>query len=410
MWVVLYDDGTSLTTASERIACSLAEAERQRGRRVTVRRLDDVETHPRGTEKPARPPGRARGDGPVRPGGTDKLSVPGPSSAVAGTGSVPEPIRPAERFARPKPISEPEPAPHPSRSPHLDPNRPKARSQPTRRSSPGHSQHQSRLAKADHRNRSPHLNCPRFWGRRKRWSRCRPRNQPRCPNRPAKPHGPNSPANPNRPARPRLREAADSCSTRSLPPASSSLPHWSITGMCCLESVPIPAPVRRRSAVLPIARSCYLRWISRRSCTSATQSMRHRRPRSHRRSRRVRRPGHQGRRIQPPGQPGRRHLPKARSPRRVRLPAAGRQPLPGEDDIDEDIDEDTSDCHQRHRGARSGRARGRSGERAGARRGVDLGQRTRARCLRLRGEQPDAAGLSASFPGVRGASCAAVPA
>ena len=152
MWVVLYDDGTSLTTASERIACSLAEAERQRGRRVTVRRLDDVETHPRGTEKPVRPPGRARGDGPVRPRGTDKPLVPGPSSAVGGTDSVPEPIRPAERFAGPKPISEPEPAPHPNR------NRPKAWSQPARRSSPSHSQHQSRLAKADHRNRSPLLN------------------------------------------------------------------------------------------------------------------------------------------------------------------------------------------------------------------------------------------------------------
>ena len=100
MWAVVYDDGMSLTTASERIARSLAEAERQRGRRVTVRRLEDVETHPRGTEKPARPPGRARGDGPVRPRGAD--SVP-----------EPEPIRPAERFARLRPISEPEPVPAP---------------------------------------------------------------------------------------------------------------------------------------------------------------------------------------------------------------------------------------------------------------------------------------------------------
>jgi hypothetical protein len=158
MWVVLYDDGTSLTTASERIACSLAEAERQRGRRVTVRRLDDVETHPRGTEKPARPPGRARGDGPVRPGGTDKLSVPGPSSAVAGTGSVPEPIRPAERFARPKPISEPEPAPAPEPVPAPGPEQAES-PEPTRTSEqPGHFQHQSRLAKAGHRNRSPLLN------------------------------------------------------------------------------------------------------------------------------------------------------------------------------------------------------------------------------------------------------------
>ena len=41
MWAVLYDDGTSLTTVSEPIARSLAEAERERGHRVTIRRLDD---------------------------------------------------------------------------------------------------------------------------------------------------------------------------------------------------------------------------------------------------------------------------------------------------------------------------------------------------------------------------------
>ena len=68
MWAVLYDDGMSLTTASERVAQSLAEAERQRGHRVIVRRLDDVETR------------------------------------------QPEPIRPAERLARSQPISEPGPA------------------------------------------------------------------------------------------------------------------------------------------------------------------------------------------------------------------------------------------------------------------------------------------------------------
>jgi len=115
MWAVLYDDGMSLTTASERIARSLAEAERQRGRRVAVRRLDDAETDPRGVEKPARPPGRARGEGPVRPRGTDKPSVPGPSRTVGSADSVPEPepIRPAERLARPKPISEPELGPAP---------------------------------------------------------------------------------------------------------------------------------------------------------------------------------------------------------------------------------------------------------------------------------------------------------
>ena len=76
MWAVLYDDGTSLTTVSEPIARSLAEAERQRGHRVTIRRLDD-----------------------------DADGVP-----------EPEPVRPSERYARPEPISEPEPAPAPGQA------------------------------------------------------------------------------------------------------------------------------------------------------------------------------------------------------------------------------------------------------------------------------------------------------
>jgi len=77
MWAVLYDDGTSLTTVSEPIARSLAEAERQRGHRVTIRRLDD-----------------------------DADGTPEPEPE-------PEPIRRAERFARLETISEPEPAPAP---------------------------------------------------------------------------------------------------------------------------------------------------------------------------------------------------------------------------------------------------------------------------------------------------------
>jgi outer membrane biosynthesis protein TonB len=81
MWAVLYDDGTSLTTASEPIAHSLAEAERQRGHRVTVRHLDDVAD-----------------------------SVP-----------EPEPMSQAERFARPEPISEPEPALPPEPIPAPEP-------------------------------------------------------------------------------------------------------------------------------------------------------------------------------------------------------------------------------------------------------------------------------------------------
>ena len=76
MWAVLYDDGTSLTTVSEPIARSLAEAERQRGHRVTIRRLDDD----------------------------------------ADSGPEPEPIRLAER-------REARAAPNPSRPPH--PSRPR---------------------------------------------------------------------------------------------------------------------------------------------------------------------------------------------------------------------------------------------------------------------------------------------
>ena len=81
MWAVLYDDGTSLTTVSEPIAHSLAEAERQRGHHVTVRRLDDD---------------------------------------VANGAPEPEPesVRPAGRLARLEPISQPEPnlEPEPTRA------------------------------------------------------------------------------------------------------------------------------------------------------------------------------------------------------------------------------------------------------------------------------------------------------
>ena len=64
MWAVLYDDGTSLTTVSEPIAHSLAEAERQRGRHVTVRRLDDVADERAGarTDSLGRAVGEARTD------------------------------------------------------------------------------------------------------------------------------------------------------------------------------------------------------------------------------------------------------------------------------------------------------------------------------------------------------------
>jgi hypothetical protein len=82
MWAVLYDDGTSLTTVSEPIAHSLAAAERQRGRHVIVRRLDDA---------------------------ADGAQEPEPE---------PEPIHPAGRLARPEPISQPVPIlePEPART------------------------------------------------------------------------------------------------------------------------------------------------------------------------------------------------------------------------------------------------------------------------------------------------------
>jgi outer membrane biosynthesis protein TonB len=81
MWAVLYDDGTSLTTVSEPIARSLAEAERQRGHRATVQRVDDI----------------------------------------ADSAPEPEPTHQAERFARPEPISEPAPAPAPEPDPAPEP-------------------------------------------------------------------------------------------------------------------------------------------------------------------------------------------------------------------------------------------------------------------------------------------------
>jgi hypothetical protein len=115
MWAVLYDDGTSLTTVSEPIAQSLAEAERQRGHQVTVRRVDDdgpddeVDSAPEPVRRVVRP---------------ERVSEPAPvlepePAPVAESTSVPEPLRaaepalapePAREAARPVPIREPEPA------------------------------------------------------------------------------------------------------------------------------------------------------------------------------------------------------------------------------------------------------------------------------------------------------------
>jgi hypothetical protein len=90
MWAVLYDDGMALTTASERVARSLAEAERRRGHRVTVQHLDDVEARPFGVEEPARPAG------PVQ--ATEPASVPG-SGREAPAPELPREPEPARAAA-----------------------------------------------------------------------------------------------------------------------------------------------------------------------------------------------------------------------------------------------------------------------------------------------------------------------
>jgi len=104
MWAVLYDDGTSLTTVSEPIARSLAEAERQRGHRVTIRRLDDDAD---GVPEPAPEPEPAPAP--------ELIRAPEPAQKVEPT-LAPEPVQivePAQTVEPapvPTPIREPEPA------------------------------------------------------------------------------------------------------------------------------------------------------------------------------------------------------------------------------------------------------------------------------------------------------------
>ena len=386
MWAVVYDDGMSLITASERIARSLAEAERQRGRCVTVRRLDDVETHPGGVEKPARPPGRARGDGPVRPRGTDKPSVPDPSRAVGEADSVPEPepIRPAERFARREPISEPEsaPAPEPEPPESLEPARTPEQPEPVPASEPA--------SEGQPPEPVPAAELSQVLGPTQAVEPTQAAELASVPELASEASPPEltrepEPAHAATPTR-RRRLLLYALAAASIVVAAALVDHWGVLPRAGANTSSSPTqvggPAHRAQLLPPLGRPPVMHFSN---AVSATP-----RPRKHRRSRRVRRPSHQGRRTQPLDQPGRRHLRKARSPRWAGVPAAGRQPLPGEDDIDED----TSDCHQGHRRARFGPSAGeRSDERAGARRGVDLDQRTRARRLRLRGEQPDAAGL-----------------
>ena len=91
-WAVVYDDGMSLTTASEQIARTLAEAERQRGSQVTVRRLADVEARRLTRPEPVSDPEPAPASEPV--------GEPGPAPA-------PEPARevsPPELTREPEPV------------------------------------------------------------------------------------------------------------------------------------------------------------------------------------------------------------------------------------------------------------------------------------------------------------------
>ena len=102
VWAVQYDDGMSLTTASEQVAHRLAEAERQRGHRVTVRRLNGTETHPRPAEKAAEPEPVRKPEPPPAPEPVSE-SRPAPAPELA---PVPEP---AGEASPPEPARQPEP-------------------------------------------------------------------------------------------------------------------------------------------------------------------------------------------------------------------------------------------------------------------------------------------------------------
>ena len=122
-WAVVYDDGMSLTTASEQIARTLAEAERQRGSNVTIRLVDDAEARPRAAEPPVVTE-------PARP--VDQFARPGPVTR-------PEPPLAPEPPPAPEPVSEPEPAPAPeqARTPEPAPvPEPASAPEPVRRPEP----------------------------------------------------------------------------------------------------------------------------------------------------------------------------------------------------------------------------------------------------------------------------------
>ena len=114
MWAVLYDDGTSLTTVSEPIARSLAEAERQRGHRVTIRRLDDdadgapdPDPDPEPEPEPSPAPELIRAPEPAQT--VEPTLAPEPAQTVEPAQIV-EPARAAVPAPVPTPIREPEPS------------------------------------------------------------------------------------------------------------------------------------------------------------------------------------------------------------------------------------------------------------------------------------------------------------
>ena len=116
MWAVLYDDGTSVTTVSEPIARSLAEAERQRGHRVTVRRLDDDADRapeptpaPEPTNAPEPAPAPEPTPGPELTNAPEPALAPEPAQA-SGPAQRVEPGRAGEPAPVPTPAREPEPA------------------------------------------------------------------------------------------------------------------------------------------------------------------------------------------------------------------------------------------------------------------------------------------------------------
>jgi hypothetical protein len=127
MWAVLYDDGTSLTTVSEPIARSLAEAERQRGHRVTIRRLDDdadSAPEPEPVREPEPTPAPEPAPAPEPDPAPEPAPAPKPDPApepdpVPEPDLAPEPAQasgPAQ-MAEPGRAGEPAPVPRPAREP-----------------------------------------------------------------------------------------------------------------------------------------------------------------------------------------------------------------------------------------------------------------------------------------------------